>query len=150
MDYVSKEKLEELKAELGNLEGPARKEIANRLEEAKKMGDLSENAEYSAALEMQERIEMRIREIEHIIKNAFIIKKPLNYDTINIGSVIKASYNGGYENFKIVGSHEVNPSKGEISNESPLGKAFIGHRAGDIIEVRTPKGVKKFKIMGIS
>lgn len=149
MEYLSKEGLEKLKQELQELKTTKRKEIAARLEHAKSLGDLSENAEYQEAKEEQSLIESQIAELEETIRNAVVIKKEHSTDIVVIGSTIRVQSQHGEEVFTIVGSEEANPVEGKISNESPLGKAFLGHRAGEKVEVKTPGGVTEYEIVEI-
>jgi len=159
MTYLSPEGLEKLKKELIERKTVRRKEIARHLEEAKSLGDLSENTEYSSAKEEQAFNEARILELEDLIKKARLIKpsRQRGQKKVQLGSVIKVKLLGGSQKnnlsrtqtFTIVGSQESEPSEGKISNESPLGRAFLGHRVNDIIEVETPKGLMKYKIISI-
>ncbi|QQG45152.1 MAG: transcription elongation factor GreA [Candidatus Sungiibacteriota bacterium] len=149
MEYVSQEGLEKLKQELEHLKTTRRKEIAARLEHAKTLGDLSENAEYQEAKEEQSLIESQITELEETIRNAVLIKKDRISDTVDVGSTIRVRSGEGEETYTIVGSEEASPAQGKISNESPLGKAFLGHRAGDTVEVKTPGGMTTYEILGI-
>ena len=117
---------------------------------AKELGDLSENAEYTEAKEMQSFNEGRLVELEDMIKNAVIIGPHQKLEAVVVGSsVIVASDKHGEQKFTIVGASESNPSKGFISNESPLGKALLGHKKGDIIKVCIPKGDVEYKIVDI-
>ncbi|MBI3459007.1 transcription elongation factor GreA [Candidatus Azambacteria bacterium] len=150
MNYILKEKLDELKSKLKRLEIGGRKEIARRLEEAKKLGDLSENSEYTTAREDQERNERKIIELDNIIKNALIITTPISTNSIGIGSSVDVSIDGKKEVFWIVGSQDSNPTQGEVSNQSPIGVALLGHKAGDVIEVKIPRGIKVIKILKIN
>ena len=147
--YLSPEGVEKLKKELQELKTKKRQEIARRLQEAKDLGDLSENAEYFEAKEAQSLNENRIAELEELLKNAVIIKSPNAEDVVSIGSKIETKLNNSVEVFSIVGSAEAKPQEGKISNESPLGRAFLGKKAGDEVEVKTPKGVVKYKIIKI-
>lgn len=148
--YLTKEGLEKLEKELADLRD-RRKIITQRIEEAIKMGDLSENAEYSDAKEEQAFTEGRIAEVETIIKNSEIISKGKKADgTVGIGSTVEVKFNGSKKSFTIVGPEEVNPTEGYISHESPLGKAFLDHKKGEEVEVETPNGVTKFKILSVS
>lgn len=153
MHYLSKEKLEELRAELEHLKKNVRNEIADRLKRAKEYGDLSENAEYSEAKEEQARVESRIFELEDVLRNVSVIKKTGGKDAVSIGSTIevKKSGRGGDKILKytIVGSNEAKPEANLISNESPLGRAFLGKKKGDIIEIQTPIGKAEYKMMKI-
>jgi len=147
--YLTKERLEELKAELHDFKTKVRAEVAERLKKAKEMGDLSENAEYSEAKDEQSRVEMRIAELENIIKNVSIIQKTANKDKVQMGSVVEVSKNGKIFKFTVVGSNEAKPEEGRISNESPLGAAFFGKKAGEEIKVKAPSGEVVYKIISI-
>ncbi|KKP99068.1 MAG: Transcription elongation factor GreA [Parcubacteria group bacterium GW2011_GWD2_38_12] len=145
-EYISEEGLEKLKQELENFKTVKRQEIAQRLEEAKKMGDLSENAEYTEAREAQEFNEREIAEMEDLIKKAIVIGKTKNKDEIQVGSVFVVKSHGKEQELTIVGSEEADPIQGKISNESPLGKAFLGKKKGDDARIKTPKGEAKYTI----
>ncbi len=160
MKYISSEGRKKLKKELEERKTIKRREIANRLEHAKDLGDLSENAEYAAAKEAQAFNEGRILELEKIIKESALIRPSRNKQKqVKIGSIVEvklidrvSSVKGLFakrQTFTIIGSHEAEPSQGKISNESPLGQAFFGHQVGDIIEVETPKKKVKYKIVKI-
>lgn len=146
--YLSAQKLEELKEELKQLKTSERKKIAESLEYAKSLGDLSENAEYHEARDKQADVEDRIAELEDIIKNSSIIEKGSG-DTITIGSKITASRDGKEEIFYLVGAEEADMLAGKISHESPLGEALLGHKKGDIVIVMTPRGEINYKIIDI-
>jgi transcription elongation factor GreA len=148
-EYLSKGGLEKLKQELEELKTDKRKEIARRLEHAKTLGDLSENAEYQETKEEQSLVETHIAELEERLRNAVLIEKGTATDKVVVGSTVQVRSEQGEETFVIVGSEEANPVEGRISNESPLGKAFLGHRAGDRVEARTPGGVIAYEIVGI-
>ena len=159
MKYISPEGLEKLKKELKEKKTKTRQEIANRLEEAKSLGDLSENTEYQTAKEEQIFNENRIMELDEIIKNSVVFdssKSQSKNDQVDIGSVVevellkKKDGVSGKRTFVIVGSQEADPAEGKISNESPLGQAFFGRGIGDIIEAETPKGKVGYKIKSIS
>ena len=147
--YLTKEKLEELKKEVDHLKKDVRNEIAERLKRAKEYGDLSENAEYSEAKEEQAQVEGRIFELEEIVRNASIIKKNGQTGEVSIGSTVKALKNGAEVTYQIVGSNEAKPEEGRISNESPLGQAFLGKKVGDTAEVLAPGGKVAYKITGM-
>jgi transcription elongation factor GreA len=149
--YLSKEKLEELKEELKYLQTAKRQEVAERLKRAKELGDLSENAEYMEARDEQSTVEGRILELEYIIKNAEVIEKATSVGVVKVGSTVVVEKFGqpGERKFVIVGSNEANPSAGLISNESPLGKAFLGKKAGDTAVVATPSGKVEWRIVAI-
>lgn len=149
MTYEGMKKLQD---ELQDLKVVRRKDVAKKLQEAREQGDLSENAEYDAAKDEQRDIEARIEELEKILKNAeVVVEDEVDLDKINIGCQVKIldmEYNEELD-YKIVGSTEANSLKGKISNESPVGKALIGSRLGDVVEVETQAGVLKYKVLEI-
>lgn len=147
--YLTAERFEELKAELVNLKTVRRLEVADRLKRAKELGDLSENAEYSEAREEQAVVESRIFEVEDMIKNAVIIKTGTDSKLVEIGSSVVVNKGGKETTYHIVGSNETKPEDGYISNESPLGKAFLGKKPGEDVTVTTPKGDVKYTIVKI-
>lgn len=147
--YISEEGLEELKERLHALKTEKRKEIAERLEHAKTLGDLSENAEYQETKEEQALLERQIGELEEMIRNAVVIKSERPLDVVTVGSTVVVDSGQGQETYKIVGSEEAKPIEGKISNESPLGKAFLNHRVGNTVEVKTPGGTMEYKIVEI-
>ncbi|PIR44124.1 transcription elongation factor GreA [Candidatus Wolfebacteria bacterium CG10_big_fil_rev_8_21_14_0_10_31_9] len=147
--FLTKEKYEELKNELEHLQKEGRIDIADRLKKAKDYGDLSENAEYSEAKESQAQMEQHIVELENILRNSVIIKKTAGKGIIDLGATVKVEKNGKTLEYTIVGSNEADPDKNLISNESPLGRMFMGKKPGDVVEVETPKGKVKYKIMAI-
>lgn len=149
--FITQEGLQKLKKELEALKREKRKEIAERIQEAKELGDLSENAEYVEAKNEQAFVEGRIIEIESILKHATIIKqRTKSANKVEVGSRIKIQDEAQTKEYVIVGSNEADPSAGRISNESPLGQAFLGKKVGDIIEITVPQGCKKFKIVAIA
>lgn len=150
VEYLSEKGLEKLRQELQELKTTKLQEIAKRLEHAKSLGDLSENAEYQEAKEEQSLIESRIVELEERIRNARVIQKSGRTDVVSVGSTVRVSAEGREETYTIVGSEEANPAEGRISNESPLGRAFLGHRRGEEVEVKTPGGATTYKILEIS
>ena len=149
--YLTAEGAARLKAELEQLKGPARDEIAHRLRSAIHMGDLSENADYHKAKEDQAFLEGRIQELEYLLKNVVIIEENnQNRDTVDLGvkvTIQEEDYPA--ETYQLVGAKEADPRNGRISNESPIGSALMGARVGDIVEASTPNGVVKFKILRI-
>ncbi|MEK7481745.1 MAG: transcription elongation factor GreA [Patescibacteria group bacterium] len=147
--YLTKERLEELKSELQKLKKEGRAEVAERLKKAKEYGDLSENSEYADAKEEQARIESNIFKLENMIRNAALIKKSGAKDTVDIGSTIEISKKGKNFKYTIVGSNEARPEANLISNESPLGEAFLGKKTGDIVKIETPNGKTEYKIVKI-
>lgn len=144
--------LQKLEDELQNLKVVRRKEVAQKIKEAREQGDLSENAEYDAAKDEQRDIEARIEELEKILKNAeVVVEDEVDLDRINIGCQVKIldlEYDEELD-YKIVGSTEANSLKGKISNRSPVGKALIGAKIGDVVEVETQAGVIKYKVLEI-
>lgn len=147
--YFSPEGLEKLKKELEERKYVLRKDIAGRIAEARDLGDLAENAEFTEAKEMQAFNERRVEELENIIKNAQLISHAHGQAVVDVGSTIKAQSSAGEHTFTIVGASESNPAAGFISNESPLGRSFLGQKRGTEIEVKTPKGVVKYKILEV-
>lgn len=148
--YFSPEGLEKLKKELEDRKGEIRTEITRKILVAKELGDLSENAEYAEAKEAQSFNEGRIAELEEIIKEAVVIGPNGKHDIVAVGSTVKAKTHLSEHKFTIVGPAESDPTQGFISNESPLGQAFIGKKKGEEIEVKTPGGIVKYKILNIS
>lgn len=147
--YFTPERLEELKKELQQLKTEKRLEIADRLQRAKELGDLSENSEYFEAREEQAQVEGRIIELEQMVKNAAIIPQTVTGSHVKIGSTIEVRKDGQAKRFRIVGSNEVKPEEGLISNESPLGRAFLDKKAGDVVSVKTPGGEAQYEIVKI-
>ncbi len=147
--YVTKEKLEELKQELADLKGRRRIEVGDRLKRAKELGDLSENSEYFEAREEQAQVETRIGELEDMIKSAQIIEKSASTSNVSIGSTVEAEKDGQKIKLTIVGSNEARPEAGFISNESPLGRAFLGKKTGDKVTVSVPKGKVEYTVISI-
>lgn len=148
--YLTKEGLEKLKSELENLLNNERKTVAERIKIAKDYGDLSENSEYSDAKEQQSFVEGRILELEHLIKNAELIDdNHSNCQDIKMGCEVKLEAEDKELKYRIVGSTEADPTKGYISNESPIGKALLGKKSGDTVEVTVPAGVMKYKVKEI-
>lgn len=150
--YLTAEGIEKVKTELEYLITQKRPEIAQRLRSAIEMGDLSENADYSSAKEDQAFMEGRILELEHILKNVVVIEEKSSGDQVEIGSEVVVREEGydDEETFFIVGSKEADPDQGKISYESPIGKALIKHRVGEIVRVVTPAGDTNFKIIKIN
>lgn len=149
--YLTAEGLERLQKELIELKGPAREALALRLRAAIQQGDLSENADYSAAKEEQGFLEGRIQELERILRNVVIIDPNARRDQVDIGARITILEDGfdEPEDYYMVGPKEADPANGRISHESPIGKALLGHREGDEVEVDTPNGSLTFKILKI-
>ena len=151
-NILTYEGLQKLENELQDLKVVRRKEVAQKIKEAREQGDLSENAEYDAAKDEQRDIEARIEQIEKILKNAeVVVEEEVDLDKINIGCRVKIldmEFDEELE-YKLVGSTEANSLKGKISNESPVGKALIGAMVGDVVEVETQAGVLKYKVLEI-
>jgi transcription elongation factor GreA len=148
--YLTSEKFKELEKELETLRTVKRKEVAQSLEYARSLGDLSENAEYQEARELQATIEDRIMTLENTLKTAEIVRE-MHGDIVSMGSFVSVEKQGakGAQKFKIVGSDEVNTVEGKISNMSPLGSVLIGKRKGETVSVKTPKGVASYKIVSV-
>lgn len=147
--YVTKDGLKKLNDELEERKTTLRQNIAKEIKDAKEQGDLSENAEYSEAKSQQTENESRISELEMIIKNAQVVEKDDSTKGIQIGSTFKVKWNGSEAEFKIVGSNEADPMVFKISNESPMGKAFMGKKKGDEVQVDTPVGKVKYKVLDL-
>ena len=144
--------LKKLEEELHDLKVFKRKEVAGKIKEAREQGDLSENAEYDAAKDEQRDIEARIEEIEKIFKNVEVVDEDeVDLDKISVGCRVKV-YDIEFDEemeFSLVGSSEANSLKGKISNESPVGKALIGAKVGDVVEVETQAGLIQYKVLEI-
>lgn len=148
--YLSEEGWEKVKGELEELQTKRRREISGRIEEAKKLGDLSENSEYMEAKEAQEFNERKIAELKAVMQNTVLISKERAKDVVQIGSSVSVKGKGGsVSDFIIVGSEEADPASGKISNISPTGSAFLHKKKGDAVEVKTPAGIIKYEIMDI-
>ena len=149
IQYLTPEGEAKLTAELADLTGPRREELAQRLRSAIQMGDLSENADYHKAKEDQAFLEGRIQEIEAVLRNAVIIEKKSS-DKVEVGTTVTIQ-EGDFdpETFYVVGAKEADPRNGRISNQSPIGSALMGHKAGETVEAQTPGGKMKFKILKI-
>ena len=148
VQYLTGEKYQELQKELEHLRQDRRKEIAEHLEYAKKLGDLSENAEYHQAREEQAEVEDRIGKLENILKNAVMIGAG-GTEAITVGSTFRLERDGDNKSYlyTIVGSEEADMSHGKISNLSPLGAALLGHKKGDKVTVDTPKGKVTYTVV---
>ncbi len=148
--YFTKEGLEKLKEEYEQRTGQMRRDIATRIKEAKELGDLKENAEYAEAKEAQSINEGRIEELKQILDNAVIFSdRATPSGIVGVGSHIKAQTDQSTREFSIVGAAESDPANGRISNESPLGSAFLGHKKGDQVTAQTPKGAVKYTILEV-
>jgi transcription elongation factor GreA len=149
IQYVSPEGLDKLKRELQELKSVRRKEAVVKIEAAKALGDLSENADYHEAKNELAFIDGRIQEINETMKNISIIEEGSS-SVARIGSTLVAESKGTQKTFRIVGSNEADPTQGLISNESPLGSAFLGHTKGERVDVTTPAGTQTYKIVSVS
>ena len=151
-NILTYEGLKKLEDELQDLKVNQRREIAQKIKEAREQGDLSENAEYDAAKDEQRDIEARIEQIEKILKNAeVVLDEEIDLDKISIGCLVRVldvEYDEE-EEYKLVGSSEASSLQNKISNESPFGQALIGAKVGDIVEVEAPAGVIKYKVLSI-
>ena len=144
--------LKQYEDELQNLKVVRRKEVAQKIKEAREQGDLSENAEYDAAKDEQRDIELRIEELEKLLKNAeVVVEEEIDVNKINIGCKVKlldVEYDEEME-FYIVGSTEANSLQNKISNEAPVGRALIGKSVGDVVDVETQAGIIQYKVLDI-
>ena len=146
---ISREGYNKLKEELENLSTVKRRDIADRIEAAKELGDLSENAEYADAKEAQAFNEGRIVEIANLLKNLKVVEST-DKSIVGMGSKVEVESDGRTREFEIVSFNEADPASGKISNESPLGEAFLEKRAGDSVKVNTPKGEVVYKIKKVN
>jgi len=145
--FMSQDKLDELRAELKQLNNEKIPSLAKRIDEAKQMGDLSENAEYHIAREDMAWAKSRVGELQKIIESSEIIVSSGKNSTVTVGSTILVRINDKEKEYMIVGAQEADPVKGKISNESPLGSAFLGKGKGDKLKVKTPAGEVEYKII---
>ena len=149
-NYLTPEGEAKLNAELQELKGPKREELSKRLRSAIQMGDLSENADYHKAKEDQGFLEGRIQEIESILRNTVIIEESSGQDFVFIGSHVTIQEGSDEpETYHLVGPTEADPRKGKISHESPIGRALMNKKVGEVAEAETPGGMIKFKILKI-
>ena len=153
-NLVTREGLKKYEDELHDLKVNKRKEVAQKIKEAREQGDLSENAEYDAAKDEQRDIEARIEELEKILKNVEVVdmeEETNDLEKVSFGLTVKVQDNefGDEMEFKIVGATEANSLKGKISNESPLGKALIGAKKGDVVTIEAPAGEISYTILDI-
>lgn len=147
---LTKDGVAELEAELKALIAE-RSAVADRIKTAREFGDLSENAEYQAARQEQERNEARIADIEYILQNTELIKAPTNDSEVELGNSVKLkSKDGKTKEFQVVGTVEADPLNGKISDESPIGKALLGQKVGESVEIKTPAETTIYKIVEIS
>ena len=149
-NYLTSEGEAKLKAELEDLKGPKRQEISKRLRSAIQMGDLSENADYHKAKEDQGFLEGRIKEIEYVLRNVVIIEKNVDREFVSVGNHVTIQEEDlPPETYHVVGAKEADPRNGRISNESPIGRALMNHKVGDIVDADTPGGKIHLKIIKI-
>ena len=149
--YLTQEGYDEIKEELDNLINVKRPENIIAIKEARALGDLSENADYDAARNEQAEIEARIKKLEAIVDNVEIIDQ-VTTDEVGLGNTVKISYvddEDDEDEYKIVGSQEADPFESKISNESPIAKALLGHKVGDVVSVESPNGSYEIKIVEI-
>lgn len=149
--FLTKEGYEEIKEELNYLINVRRPENINAIKEARALGDLSENADYDAARNEQAELEARIKKLEAIVDNVKIIEE-VSTDKVGLGNTVKISYiddEDDTDQYKIVGSQEADPFESKISNESPIAKALMGHKVGDIVSVTSPNGSYDIKVIEI-
>lgn len=150
VQYFTPQGLEDLKKEFEELKNNKIPDIANLIDEAKQQGDLSENAEYHQAKEEMAWAQGRLQEINYLLEHAQVVESvPKNQDSVVIGSTIVVKNSAITKTFTIVGAQEASPLEGRISNESPLGNSFLGHKVGDEILVHTPAGKQVYKILEI-
>ncbi|HBR80345.1 MAG: transcription elongation factor GreA [Candidatus Uhrbacteria bacterium GW2011_GWE2_45_35] len=147
--FVSTQGLEDLKNELENRKKVLRPEIAQKISSAKELGDLSENFEYHEAKDQQGQNESRVMELEDMLRNVVIVHSKTGDSTISLGCTFVAEKDGTKKNFQMVGSSEANPLEGKISNESPIGQAFLGSAVNETVKITTPGGEIKYKILEI-
>ena len=147
--FVTQDGLKKIKDELDHRKNALRQQIANSIKEAKEQGDLSENAEYSEAKSQQAENEARIGELEFMLKEAQVVSFDKASTVVQMGSHVKVKNNGDEMEFQIVGSNEADPAHFKISNESPIGRGFLGKKAGDESEIETPAGKTKYKILEV-
>lgn len=146
---LTRQGVNELKTELEALVAQ-RPPIAERIKTAREFGDLTENAEYTSAIQEQERTESRIAEIEHILQNVELITKPRGDNKVQLGSIVKLkSESGKTKEFQVVGTVEADPLNGKISDESPIGRALLGKKEGEAAEIKTPAETATYKIVDI-
>jgi transcription elongation factor GreA len=148
---LTKEGLRALEDELNQLVSVRRGEVAERIRQARDFGDIAENAEYTEAKNEQSLVEGRIQTLEAMVRNAVMIdEEPRERGVVAVGSQVKVSSDEGEESYAIVGAAEADPLAGRISNESPLGRALLGHRAGDEVEWTSPIGTSRVKILSVN
>jgi transcription elongation factor GreA len=148
--YLTPAGAAKLEAELAQLKGPERDALAKRLRDAIQMGDLSENADYHKAKEDQAFLEGRIQELQYILRNAEVVEDHGARDVVRVGVSVRVQEDDlEPETFQMVGAKEADPRNGKISHESPIGRALMDHRVGDVVEADTPGGLLRFRILEI-
>lgn len=147
--FITQEGLKKLKQELEELKTVKRPELIQRIQDAKELGDLSENADYQSAKEEQGFLEGRIMELKDLIKNAVVVKKTKNNGKVNIGSQVKIKSGNATFEYTLTGPNESDPLGGKISNESPLGQAIMDKKRGEEFYITTPNGEMKYKVLEV-
>jgi transcription elongation factor GreA len=147
---LTKDGLRALEDELEQLVDVRRSEVAERIRQARDFGDISENAEYTEAKNEQSLLEGRIQTLEVMVRNAVMIEEPRQHGVVAVGSQVSVSSDEGEESYSIVGAAEADPLAGRISNESPLGRALLGHKPGDEVEWTSPIGTSRVKILSVN
>jgi transcription elongation factor GreA len=148
---LTKDGLRQLEEELDQLVQVRRAEVAERIRQARDFGDIAENAEYTDAKNEQSMLEGRIQALETMVRNAVVIEdEPREAGVVAVGASVTVSTEDGDETYAIVGAAEADPLRGRISNESPLGRALLGRRAGDEVEWTSPSGTSKVKILSVT
>lgn len=147
--HLTQQGVDELKAELETLLAN-RSTIAEAIKSARELGDLAENAEYQSARADQEKNDARVSEVENILANVDVIKKPRVAGKVQLGSTVSLQGSGKNKEFQVVGTVEANPLEGKISDESPIGQALLGKAVGDSVEIQTPAETNTYKIVAIA
>lgn len=143
---ITQEGLEKLRSEVERLTTVKRREVAQRIKEAREFGDIAENSEYDDAKNEQALLEQRIAQLEERLRRATVVdRNEIDTDAVGVGVVVhvKDQKSGESQKFEIVGSAEANPTEGKLSNEAPIGKALLGHKRGDVVTIDVPRGPKK-------
>jgi transcription elongation factor GreA len=150
-EAITPEGLEALKAELDRIEGDARRDIAQRIKIARELGDLSENAEYHIAKEDQAHLETKIARLNERLRNARVVEAPVDSDVVAFGTTVTVAdeESGREATWTLVGPTEANVSEGKLSAESPMAQALMGSSAGDTVEVQTPRGVRRQRVVRV-
>jgi transcription elongation factor GreA len=148
--YVSADGLKKMQRELEELRTSKRAEVAERIHAAMEFGDFTENSELEQAKNDQAFLEGRIMTLEQMIKNAQVIDESSHHELVEVGSHVSVESDGAREQYVIVGSAEASPAEGKISNESPVGRALMGHKAGETVRLAVPAGAVEMKILKVS